>query len=211
MTNAAPQTLAPGIVALDGERFEVALDSHKGLLDRPAGSGGLTLTTHRAIRPSSSGQRTTIMVLSLHDVGSAELIQRSNLAKGLAQAGVLFAAAAVLGGLSWLVFEAALFTVPLAGIPIFMAIFILSEHLLGGSKSELLLYTAGAVLRQPLLSGTARRDAPAVLHRLFALKHGIEPEDPPAGAPVAALRDTPVATAPFGWTPVPPLERTLPA
>jgi hypothetical protein len=161
---------------LPGERFELALDSHEGAINSSAaGKDTLTVTTRRVIRLGRQGGVRTTAIVPLDRLTAVEVsdVERDNgrLVNGL----VALVIGAALGWVSWAVFAVTLISLVVGGLPILVAVFLISGYVFPDDEGALLLHANGYTLRQPLLTTESRRDAYLVAHRLYELMAQVGP------------------------------------
>ena len=155
---------------LPSERFELALDSQRGMLTDPSpGSNVVTITNQRAIRHSTEGGRRATGVLGLDRLSGMEIIDVGRPSKRLGQGVLSIGGGAVLGALAWAVFAETLFVLILGGLPALVGVYLLSGYVFPDETGELVLYAGGYTMRLPLLTTDARRDAYLVADRIAEL------------------------------------------
>ena len=162
--------LHEGLVWLPGERLEVALDSRTGAVAPEAvGRSSLMVTTHRAIKVGLDGGKRTTSITPLDRVSAVEVTDTGRPTERLAQGLIFMGAGALLGWISWVVLGVALVSLLIGGLPILASVYMLAAFAFPDEDGELTLYAGTHVVRQPLLSAVARRDAYAVAQRIYEL------------------------------------------
>ena len=158
------------LVWLPGERLEVVLDSRKGSVAPEAvGRSSLIVTTHRAIKVGLDGGKRTTSITPLDRVSAVEVTDTGRPTDRLAQGLIFMGAGALLGWISWVVLGVALVSLLIGGLPILASVYMLAAFAFPDEDGELTLYAGTHVVRQPLLSAVARRDAYAVAQRIYEL------------------------------------------
>ena len=187
------------VTLLPGERFEVALDAQRGVVDSSAvGENLLTVTTHRAILLSSEpGKRTTVL-LPLSKLTGVEVVDVYRATERLPQGLLLLAAGALAGWLSWIVVGVVLISLLVGGLPVLAAIYVLTGYALPDQDGALVLHAGDFSLRQVLRSVDARRDAHLVAQRVYELASAAGSE------PAAAVPSPEAEQAPL-WPTVEPI------
>ncbi|MDA1215556.1 MAG: hypothetical protein O2812_01605 [Chloroflexi bacterium] len=171
---------------LPSERFELALDSERGMLTNSTpGSNAVTITNQRAIRHSSEGGRHTTGVLSLERLSGMEIIDVGRPSRRLGQGLLSMGVGAVLGALAWALFSETLFVLILGGLPALAGVYLLSGYIFPDERGELTLYAGSYTMRLPLLTEDARRDAYLVVDRITELA-GMQPPAPGDDTPESA-------------------------
>ena len=123
---------------LPGERFELALDSERGMLTDPTpGSNTVTITSQRAIRYSSEGGKRTTGTLSLERLSGMEVIDVGRPSRRLGQGLLSLGVGAVLGALAWALFAETLFVLILGGLPALAGVYLLSGYIFPDETGEL--------------------------------------------------------------------------
>jgi hypothetical protein len=155
---------------LPGERFELALDSQRGMLTDPSPGGNvMTITSHRAIRHSTEGGRRTTGVLGLDRLSGMEIIDVGRPSKRLGQGLLSIGGGVLLGALAWAMFSETLFVLILGGLPALVGVYLLSGYIFPDETGELVLYAGAYTMRLPLLTMDARRDAYLAVDRISEL------------------------------------------
>lgn len=155
---------------LPGERFELALDSQRGMLTNPSPGGNVvTITNQRAIRFSTEGGKHTTGSLSLDRLSGMEIIDVGRPSRRLGQGLLAIGAGAVLGALAWTLFSETLFVLILGGLPALAGVYLLSGYIFPDETGEFTLYAGSYTMRLPLLTADARRDAYLVADRITEL------------------------------------------
>ena len=193
---------------LPGERFDLALDAQRGVVNSSAvGENILTVTTHRVILLSSEPGKRTTALLPLSKITGVEVVDVYRATERLPQGLLLLAAGALLGWLSWIVVGVVLISLLVGGLPVLAAIYIIAGYALPDQDGALVLHAGDYSLRHVLRSADARRDAYLVAQRLYELASaaGTEPaaEVPSPEAEQAPLWPPPEPVAPVGPTPTP--------
>lgn len=192
MSRFAQESAEHQISWLQGERFELALDSNVGAVHSPAkGDNTLTVTTHRIIRLGHAGGAWDTEVVPLNRINEVEVLDVSRDMGKLKNGLLAVVGGALLAWIIWQVFEVMPFVILGGGIPTLFGVFLLSGYLFPDEDGALLLHTSGHALRQPLRTAEARRDAYLVAHRIYELIANAVP-----GAPTSAVATPPVAPAP---------------
>ena len=169
---------------LPDERFDMALDAHRGVVTSPTeGENVLTITTHRAILLTQAAGKRTTGLLPLAKLTGVEVIDVSRAGERLPKGLLLFALGALLGWLSWVVVGVLVVSLVVGGLPILASVYMLTGYAFPDQEGALVLHTAGYVLSQPLRSADARRDAYLVAHRLYELMEAGGASTVPEGAP----------------------------
>ncbi len=155
---------------LDGERFDIAIDSSAGVVDDPPQRGdALTVTDRRIVKLSSSSGERTLTVAPLANVAAVEVVEVSRPRQRLGQAVFLAVVAAALGFISWSMISVPFVSVLAGGVPALFAVYALSAWLFPDGEGALRLYVQGRAVAQPLRTAKARRDAYLVAQRLSVL------------------------------------------
>jgi hypothetical protein len=155
---------------LPGERFELALDSQRGMLTNPSSDGSVvTVTNQRAIHQSAKSGKRITGVLSLGRLSGMEVIDVGRPSQRLGQGLLAIGAGVVLGVLAWALFSETLFVLILGGLPALMGVYLLSGYIFPDEAGELTLYAGSYTMRLPLLTENARRDAYLVANRITEL------------------------------------------
>ena len=158
---------------LPGERIELALDSRTGAVTSPAVGGDvLTVTTRRAIRLGGAGGARITEIVPLDRIVHIEVDDVSRDSGRLVNGLITLFIGVVFGWVAQALLAVTLISLLVAGIPILIAVFMISGYLFPDDEGALVLYTAGSVLRHPLLSAESRRDAYLVAHRVYELMAG---------------------------------------
>jgi hypothetical protein len=161
---------------LPGERIELALDSRTGAVTSPTiGEDVLTVTTHRAIRLGRAGGARITEIIPLDRVVHIEVDDVSRDSGRLVKGLIFVFVGAVVGWVIHALFAVTLITLLAGGIPTLVAVFLISGYLFPDEEGAFVLYTAGSVLRHPLLTTESKRDAYLVAHRIYELMTGPEP------------------------------------
>lgn len=166
----AQDSLEQQIPWIEGERFQLALDSRDGAInERAVGKDTLTVTTRRLIRLGHRGGRRTTAAVPLDRLTAIEVIdiERDNarLMSGL----ISLVVGAALGWVSWTILAVMPLSLVLGGLPVLVAVFLISDYVFTDEDGALVVYVDGYVLRQPLLSRESRRDAYFIAHRIYEL------------------------------------------
>jgi hypothetical protein len=178
---------------LPGERIELALDSRAGTVASPVmGRDILTITTRRAIRLAEVGGMRTTEIVRLDSVLHIEIKDVSRDLGRLVNGLVALAIGIVFGWVAQALLAVTLISLLVGGIPILGAIFMISRYLLPDEEGALILYTAGSILRHPLLSVESRRDAYLLAHRVYELMEW--PSTGTGGIPVARVEEPDIKT-----------------
>jgi hypothetical protein len=155
---------------LQGERFELALDSSVGAVHSPAkGDNTLTVTTHRVIRLGHAGGAWDTQVVPLNRINEIEILDVSRDSGKLKNGLLALAAGILLAWVIWQVFEVMPFVILSGGLLTLVGVWQLSGYLFPDEDGALLLHTGSHAVRQPLLTTEARRDAYLVAHRIYEL------------------------------------------
>ena len=187
---------------LPDERFDMALDAHRGVVTSPTeGENVLTITTHRAILLTQEAGKRTTGLLPLGKLTGVEVIDVSRAVERLPKGLLLLALGAVLGWLSWVVVDVLFVSLVVGGLPVLASIYMLTGYAFPDQEGALVLHTGGYVLRQPLRSADARRDAYLIAHRLSELMEAGGASTAREGASRAVEEHTPL-WAPAADTPV---------
>ncbi len=158
---------------LPGERIELALDSRTGAVTSPAiGGDVLTVTTHRAIRLGAAGGARITEIVPLDRIVHIEVDDVSRDSGRLVNGLIALFVGVVFGWVAQALLAVTLISLLVGGVPILVAVFMISGYLFPDEEGALVLYTAGSVLRHPLLSAESRRDAYLVAHRVYELMSG---------------------------------------
>jgi hypothetical protein len=168
---------------LAGERFELALDSHEGAINSStSGKDTLTVTTRRVIRLGRVGGVRTTAVVPLDRLTAVEVSDVERDGGRLTNGLVALVIGLALGWVTWAVFAVTLISLVVGGLPILVAVFLISGYVFPDDEGALLLHSPGYTLRQPLLSSESRRDAYLVAHRLYELMADLSMARPVAPA-----------------------------
>jgi len=155
---------------LQGERFELALDSNVGAVHSPAkGDNTLTVTTHRVIRLGHAGGAWDTEVVPLNRIHEIEILDVSRDSSKLKNGLLALAAGVLLAWIIWQVFEVMPFVILSGGLLTLVGVWQLSGYLFPDEDGALLLHTGSHAVRHPLLTTEARRDAYLVAHRIYEL------------------------------------------
>ena len=127
------------------------------------------VTTHRAIKVGVDGGKRTTSITPLDRVSAVEVTDSGRPTERLAQGLLFMGAGALLGWISWVVLGVALVSLLIGGLPILVSVYMLAAFVFPDEDGELTLYAGTHVVRQPLLSTVARRDAYAVAQRIYEL------------------------------------------
>ena len=152
------------------------------------------VTTHRAIKVGVDGGKRTTSITPLDRVSAVEVTDTGRPIERLAQGLIFMGAGALLGWISWVVLGVALVSLLIGGLPILASVYMLAAFVFPDEDGELTLYAGTHVVRQPLLSAVARRDAYAVAQRIYELTvvpaaatPGVE--SPPSSSPTYAAEE----------------------
>ncbi len=189
---------------LPGERFDLALDAQRGVVNSSAiGENVLTVTTLRAILLSSEPGKRTTALLPLSKLTGVEVVDVYRATERLPQGLLLLAAGALLGWLSWIVVGVVLISLLVGGLPVLAAIYILTGYALPDQDGALVLHAGDYSLRHVLRSANARRDAHLVAQRLYELAAAVGSE-PAAKVPSPEAEQAPL------WPAVEPIMPVAP-
>jgi len=175
---------------LPGERFELGLDSKRGMLTDPTpGNNAVTITNKRAIHRSSEAGKHTTGVLSLERLSGIGIIDVGRPSRQLGQGLLSIGVGTVLGALAWALFSETLFVLILGGLPALAGVYLLSGYIFPDETGELTLYAGSYTMHLPLLTEDARNDAYLVVDRISELS---------AMGPSASREDTPESVEELG-------------
>jgi len=172
------------IPRLQGERFEIALDSNVGAVHSPAkGDNTLTVTTHRIIRLGHAGGAWDTEIVPLNRINEVEVFDVSRDLGKLKNGLLSIVGGGLLAWIIWQVFEVMPFVILGGGVPTLFGVFLLSGYLFPDEDGALLLHISGHALRQSLRTAEARRDAYLVAHRIYELIENAVPGAPAPATP----------------------------
>ena len=184
--------VTPQLPWLPGEQFEVGLDARYGLMSQPpTGPEVLSVTSYRVVRSSQAGGKTTTGLVPLDRLSGVEVINAHRPWNRLVQGLLLLGVGGLLGLGTWAVLEAWLLVLLAGGVPTLVGIYILAGYAFPDEEGALLLHAGGYIVRMPLRSASARRDAYLVAHLLMELmsaasRRSAEPTVAELSEPMAA-------------------------
>ena len=182
---------------LPGERFELALHARNGAITGSAvGRDILTITTHRAIQLGADGGKRITSLVPLDRITGIEVVDVARPSQRLSQGLVALGIGIALGWVSWAVAGVALISLVVGGLPLLVAVYMLSSYAFPDDDGELVLHAGGHALRQPLLTSESRRDAYLVAHRVYELIATRPPSKPEDSNPVPAVAQVAEQPAP---------------